>query len=295
MKPLKETLLAGEFAVTAEVGPPKGTEITDFIEKAKLLAPFVNAVNVTDNQGAVMRMSSLAASALLASEGIDVVYQLTCRDRNRLALQSDLLGAHALGIKNSLALTGDYITMGDHPQGKAVFDIDSTHLLQMIEELNVGKDMMGNPLSGSTDLFPGAVVTPSSLPLEPQLMRFEKKIRAGARFFQTQAIFDAEGIKRVMSIAKKYDVKVLAGILLLKSAGMARFLNANIPGVKVPHTVIEELEKACDPLQKGIEIAARQIEELRPLCDGIHLMAMSAEEKVIDILARAGISAQSDI
>lgn len=290
MKPLKEALLAGEFAITAEVGPPKGTDMRAFFEKASLLKPYVNAVNVTDNQGAVMRMSSLAASALLAKEGVDVVFQLTCRDRNRLALQSDILGAYGMGIKNILALTGDYITMGDHPQGKAVFDIDSTHLLQIIEKLNSGADMMGNPLSGATDLFQGAVVTPSSLPLEPQLMRFEKKIKAGARFFQTQAIFDVEGLKKIFTIANKHGAKVLAGIILLKSAPMARFLNNNIPGITVPDHLVEELENASKPIEKGIEIAAKQIEAFRPFCHGIHLMAMGVEEKVIDILSLAGIS-----
>lgn len=289
MKSLKEALLAGEFALTAEVGPPKGTDISDFMEKSRRISPVINAINVTDNQGAVMRMSSLAASALLAKEGIDVVYQLTCRDKNRLAIQSDILGAHVLGIKNILVLTGDYITMGDHPQGKAVFDIDSTHVLQLIEKLNAGTDMMGNSLSGETDLFPGAVVTPSAIPLEPQLMRFEKKIRAGARFFQTQALFDVEGLKRVTAIADKHGAKVLAGIILLKSASMARFLNANIPGVKVPDHIIVELEKASHPLEKGVEIATRQIEEFQSHCHGIHLMAIGAEEKVIDILTLSGI------
>lgn len=290
MKPLKEALLAGEFVITAEVGPPKGTDTTVFIEKARLLSSVVNAVNVTDNQGAVMRMSSLASSALLASDGIDVVFQLTCRDRNRLAIQSDILGANALGIKNILAITGDYITMGDHPQGKAVFDIDSTHLLQIVNNLNTGIDMMGNSLSGAADLFPGAVVTPSSVPLEPQLMRFEKKIGAGAKYFQSQAIFEPEGLKRVVSIAEKHGVKVLAGIILLKSARMARFLNTNIPGVTVPEYIIETLEKASDPLKRGMEIAARQIEEFGPFCHGIHLMALGAEEKTIDILSMAGVS-----
>lgn len=289
MKTLKETLDNNEFAITAEVAPPKGTDTSSFIEKARLLKPRVNAINVTDNQGAVMRMSSLAACAMLASEGIDAVFQATCRDRNRLALQSDLLGAFSLGIKNVLALTGDYITMGDHPSGKAVFDIDSTHLLQATCRLNQGMDMADKKLSGNTDLFPGAVVNPSSNPLEPQLMRFEKKIKAGAKFFQTQAIFDTEGLKRVVHIAEKRGVKVLAGILLLKSAAMARFMNSNIPGVTVPDRYIEMLDGSANPLQTGMEIAASQIDELRSECHGIHLMAMGQEEKVIDIIEMASL------
>ena len=289
MKTLKDILKSGEFAITAEVAPPKGADASSFLKKARLLKPKVNAINVTDNQGAVMRMSSLAACAMLASEGIDTVFQATCRDRNRLALQSDLLGAFSLGIKNVLALTGDYITMGDHPSGKAVFDIDSTHLLQATCKLNQGIDMADKKLNGNTDLFPGAVVNPSSNPLEPQLMRLEKKIKAGARFFQTQAVFDTEGLKRVVDIAEKRDVKVLAGILLLKSAGMARFMNANIPGVIVPDRYIEMLDSSPNPLQTGMEIAASQIDELRPQCHGIHIMAMGQEEKVIDIIEMSGL------
>lgn len=289
MKTLKSILKDGEFAITAEVAPPKGADAASFIEKARLLKSRVNAINVTDNQGAVMRMSSLAACAMLASEGIDAVFQATCRDRNRLALQSDLLGAYSLGIKNVLALTGDYITMGDHPSGKAVFDIDSTHLLQATCKLNQGIDMADKKLKGNTELFPGAVVNPSSNPLEPQLMRFEKKIKAGAEFFQTQAVFDTEGLKRVVHMAEKKGVKVLAGILLLKSAAMARFMNANIPGVNVPDRYIEMLDSSPNPLQAGIEIAASQIDELRNECHGIHIMAMGQEEKVIDIIEMSNL------
>ncbi|MDT8317949.1 MAG: methylenetetrahydrofolate reductase [bacterium] len=289
MKPLRDSLNNGEFAITAEVAPPKGADASAFMEKARLLKPMVNAINVTDNQGAVMRMSSLAACSMLASEGIDAVFQATCRDRNRLALQSDLLGAFSLGIKNVLALTGDYITMGDHPSGKAVFDIDSTHLLQTTCLLNQGIDMADKKLEGNTDLFPGAVVNPASNPLEPQLMRFEKKIKAGARFFQTQAVFDTEGLKRVVHIAEKRGVKVLTGVLLLKSAAMARFMNSNIPGVTVPDRYIEMLDNSLNPLQTGMEIAASQIDELRNECHGIHIMAMGREEKIIDIMQMSGL------
>ena len=289
MKTLRDCLSKGEFAITAEVAPPKGADASSFMEKSRLLKPRVNAINVTDNQGAVMRMSSLAACAMLASEGIDAVFQATCRDRNRLALQSDLLGAFSLGIKNVLALTGDYITMGDHPSGKAVFDIDSTHLLQTACRLNEGLDMADKKLSGNTDLFPGAVVNPASNPLEPQLMRFEKKIKAGARFFQTQAVYDSEGLKKVVDLAEKRGVKILAGILLLKSADMARFMNSNIPGVTVPDRYIKMLDGSLNPLQTGMEIAAAQIDELRSDCHGIHIMAMGREEKITDIMQMSGL------
>ena len=289
MKTLKDCLIKGEFAITAEVAPPKGTDASSFIDKARLLKSKVNAINVTDNQGAVMRMSSLAACAMLVSEGIDAVFQATCRDRNRLALQSDLLGAYSLGIRNVLALTGDYITLGDHPSGKAVFDIDSTHLLQATCRLNDGIDMADKKLKGSTDFFPGAVVNPSSNPLEPQLVRFEKKIRAGAKFFQTQAIYENDGLRRAVDIAEKKGVKVLAGILLLRSAEMARFMNSNIPGVTVPDRYIKMMEKSENPLQTGMEIAAGQINELRDKCHGIHIMAMGREEKIIEIMQMSGL------
>ena len=289
MKPLREALHDGEFAVTAEVGPPKGTDTSAFFDRALLLRERVNAVNVTDNQGSVMRLSPLAACAVLAAAGIDSVFQLTCRDRNRLALQSDLLGASAVGVRNVLALTGDFITMGDHPEAKPVFDIDSTHLLQVITRLNSGFDMKGNRLAGLPDLFPGAVVNPSATPIEPQLLRFEKKMAAGARFFQTQAVFDSEGLKRVTDMAEKRGAKVLAGIILLRSAKMAEFLNRNIPGVRVPERFIGELERSPDPARTGVEIAAGLVEEFRKECHGVHIMALGNGEKVIDILDESGL------
>lgn len=289
MKALSKALRGGDFAITAEVAPPKGADTAAFLAKSRLIKDRVNAINVTDNQGSVMRMSPLATCALLAREDIDPVFQITCRDRNRLALQSDLLGAASFGICNVLCLTGDFITLGDHPQGKAVFDIDSTHLLQVCGKLNSGTDMMDNRLMGKTNFFPGAVVNPAANPLDPQLIKFGKKIKAGAKFFQTQAIYQTDGLRKVVEFANSKDVKVLAGVLLLKSAAMARFLNSNIPGVKVPDEYIHELENSADPLEQGIEIAARQIDALKNECHGVHIMAMGREEKVIDILDLAGL------
>lgn len=290
MRKFKEALEAGEFVITAECGPPKGTDITELKEHAKHLLGKVHALNVTDNQSSVMRAGSLAISKVLLDMGHDPIYQLTCRDRNRLAIQSDLLSAEILGIKNVLCLTGDSVSVGDHKGAKAVFDLESVQLLKVVESLNNGKDMEGNDLKGATSLFPGAVVTPEANPVEPQLMKFSKKVRSGARFFQTQAIYDIEKFKTFVDYSRKFDTKILAGILLLRSAGMANFLNANVPGITVPQHLIDEMKAAGKEkaLDCGMDIAARQIRELKGVCDGVHVMAIGLEDKVPEILKRAG-------
>lgn len=284
---LKEELGSGRFVVTAEICPPRGTDTAQFLEKARLLKGRIAAANVTDNQRAVMRLSSLACSALLLKEGIDPVFQMTCRDRNRIALQSDILGAWVLGVKNILALTGDHVLAGDHREAKAVFDIDSVQLVEVISTLNKGRNMKNTELRGATGFYIGAVVAPEAEPWEPEEIKFEKKINAGARFFQTQAIFDMERFKRFFEASEKFGVKILGGILLLKSAKMAHYLNANVPGVSVPLSIVEELEGATDQLEKGIEIAARQVRELKRFCHGAHIMAIGQEESVLNIIERA--------
>lgn len=286
---LKKALKSGKFTVTAEVGPPKGTDVAEMLKNARLLKDKVDAINITDNQSAVMRMCTLAAGKLILDEGVDIVYQMTCRDRNRLALQSDLLGASVFGMKNVLSLTGDHVNAGDHEDAKAVYDIESVQLLNLIRLLNSGKDMAGNDLHGATDFYPGAVVTPESEPIEPQLWKFERKVKAGARFFQTQAVYDLNKFEEFMKVARKYDVKILAGILLLKSAGMAKFLNKFVPGITVKEELIEELSSVEDQSRKGIEIAVRLIKSLKGLCDGVHVMAIGAEEKVPEILEAASL------
>jgi len=291
MKRFKEALEAGDFVITAECGPPKGTDISELKEHAKHLLGKVHALNVTDNQSSVMRAGSLSISKVLLDMGHDPIYQLTCRDRNRLAIQSDLLSAHILGIRNLLCLTGDSISVGDHKEAKAVFDLESVQLLKVVDTMNKGKDMVGNDLKGATSLFAGAVVTPEANPVEPQLMKFSKKVKVGAKFFQTQAIYDIEKFKTFMEYARKFDTKILAGILLLRSAGMANFLNANVPGITVPQHLIDELKTAGKEkaLDCGMDIAARQIRELKGICDGVHVMAIGLEDKVPEILKRAGV------
>ncbi len=281
---LQQKLDAGNFVVTAEVCPPKGADCSDFLAKATALDGVVDAVNVTDNQGANMRISPLAASTLLVREGIEPILQLTCRDRNRMALQSDLLGAAALGIRNVLALTGDHISFGDHRQAKPVFDLDSVQLLQAISSLSEGRDMNGNPLQGVPVFYAGAAAAPEATPFEPTLVKLEKKVAAGARFLQTQAFFDPEKLRAFREAVAPSGVKVIAGIFLLKSAKMARFVTNHIPGLRVPEQMIAELEDASDPLAQGVAIARRLAGQARSFCDGVHIMAMGREDLIPEII-----------
>lgn len=293
MSKLQEALNSGDFVVTAEIGPPKGTDIEEVIHNIELLKGKVHAANVTDNQSAVMRICSMAICKILLEKGLEPVLQMTCRDRNRIGIQSDLLGAYILGIRNVLCMTGDYVTAGDHKDAKPVYDIESVQLLKLVDALNNGRDMAGNQLKGSTNFYQGAVVTPEANPLEPQLIKFEKKVKAGAKFFQTQAIYDVEKFKEFMRFARQFNVKILAGIVVLKSAGMASFMNKNVPGIRVPKELIEELKSAGKEkaLDTGLNIAARHIKQLKEekICDGVHIMAIGMEEKVPVIMERAGL------
>ncbi len=290
---LKSALESGKFTVTAEVGPPKGTDIKKILHEAEMLKGKVDALNVTDNQSAVMRINSMSFCKLLLDMGHEPILQMTCRDRNRIGLQSDLLGASILGIKNVLCMTGDHPNAGDHKEAKPVYDIESVQLLQIVDALNRGKDMMGNDLLGATDYYQGAVVTPESNPIEPQLMKFEKKVHAGAKFFQTQAIYDIDKFRDFMNSARKFPVKILAGLVLLKSAGMANFMNKFVPGITVPQELIDELKEAGKEkaLDAGIDIMARHIKQLKDenICDGVHIMAIGAEDKVPAIMERADL------
>ena len=289
----KDILNSGKFVVTAEVGPPKGTDIKEMIHHIELLKGKVDALNVTDNQSAVMRICSMAVCRICLDHGVEPILQMTCRDRNRIGLQSDLLGASVLNIKNVLCMTGDHVLAGDHKQAKPVYDLESVQLLGVVNSLNNGKDMSGNDLKGATDFFQGAVVTPEANPLEPQLIKFEKKVKAGAKFFQSQAIYDINRFKEFMKYARRFPVKMLAGIVVLKSAGMANFINNNVPGIRVPQELIDELKAAGKEkaLDTGLNIAARHIKQLKEenICDGVHIMAIGMEDKVPMIMERAGL------
>lgn len=284
MSRLAQALTAGEFVVTTEVAPPKGVDLSAVLETARQLRG-VTAVNVTDNQGANMRMTPLVLAGMLVREGIEPTLQLTCRDRNRMALQSDLLGAAALGVENVLLLSGDHARFGDHPAARSVFDLDSVQLLHGVAALARGEDLAGRPLTGAPRFFPGAAVTPEAEPFELTLQKFRKKAAAGARFFQTQAVFEPQRLEQFMAEANRCEVPVLAGVLLLKSARMAQFLNDRIPGVRVPQRLIERLERAPKPLEEGVAIAREMVAEARRLCQGVHLMTLGQETRIPEILA----------
>lgn len=289
---LKQAFESGKFVITAEAGPLKGIDITEVEEIAKLLKGKVDAVNVTDQQSSVMRLGSLAVSHLLTGWGIEPIYQLTCRDRNRIALQSDLLSAAVLGIQNVMALTGDLPSSGDHPQAKPVYDLDSVSLLKVIQGLNDGKDMMGNELKGKPDFFAGAVVNPGAdteAAYELQILKMEKKIAAGAKFFQTQAIYDPITFAKFMKRVEQYKIPVLAGVIPLKSAGMAKFMNKSVAGVNVPQAMIDKITKAEDKTKTGIEMCGELIKQLKGMCQGVHIMAIGWEKKVPQILETAGL------
>ena len=282
---LKEALNSGRFVVTSEIGPPKGTNIEKMRHHIDLLKDKVDGLNVTDHQSSVMRFPSIGGEPIL---------QMTCRDRNQMALQADLLFAYTRGIRNVLCLTGDAIPVGDHKEAKGVFELDSVQLLRAIRQLEAGQDLGGNDLDGAVEFCAGAIVTPEADPIEPQLIKFEKKIEAGAEFIQTQAIYDLDNFRRFMEYARKFQVKILAGIVLLVSARMAKYMNENVPGISVPQNLIDELAAAPkgEALNTGIQIAGRMIAELKrdSVCDGVHIMAIGKEEVLPDILAAAGMN-----
>ena len=287
----EEKLYADEFLVTTEVGPPKGADTSEMVHHIDLLKDKVDAINITDHQSSVMRFPSLGGCLLVKEHGGEPILQVTCRDRNRLAVQADLLLAYSRGIRNVLCLTGDSIDVGDHKEAKPVFDLDSVQLLRMIRTMESGKDIAGNELKGAPGFCIGASVHPEADFIEPQLIKFEKKVAAGAQFFQTQGIFDLGSLRRFMQYASQFNVKILAGIIVLASARMARYMNDNVPGIIVSQAIIDELasvEKGKG-LQKGIEIAARLIKTIKEenLCHGVHIMAVGNEGIVPDILEAA--------
>jgi len=291
----RETLTTKDFIVTAECGPVKGTNTGKMVEHIELLEDKVDGLNVTDNQSAVMRYPSLGTCLLVKEHGGEPILQITCRDRNRLAIQADLLFAYSRGIDNVLCLTGDSVDVGDHKEAKPVFDLDSVQLIHLVQSLNSGKDMVGNELDGGVDYCIGASATPSADPIEPQLIKLQKKIDAGVDFIQTQAVYDMDDLKRFMEYIHRMDgkVKILAGIVPVVGAKMAAYMNENVPGIFVPQYIIDELSQAPKGtgVSKGIEIAARMIRQIKEekICDGVHIMFIGREERVPDILEAAGI------
>jgi 5,10-methylenetetrahydrofolate reductase len=286
---LCEKIKSGKFIITSEIAPPKGTDVEEILKDAELVKGRVDAINVTDLQSSVMRTGSLAMCKLLIERGLEPIFQITCRDRNRLALQSDLLSAAVFGIQNVLVLTGDHPALGDHPGAKPVFDLDSMQLLGVIRELQSGKDMAGKELKGTPKFCVGAVVNPGADPIEPEIIKMEKKIEAGAQFFQTQAIYEMHLFEQFLEASSHLKTTIIAGIVLLKSAGMEMYINKNVSGVFVPENLIQEMEQAKDKSAKSIEIAARLIKELKPICQGVHIMPIGWDKKVPLVLDVAGL------
>ncbi len=289
---LTELFRKGKCVVTCEVGPPKGIEIEHLLDELESLKDRIDAFNVTDLQSSVMRVGSLATCRLLKDRGMEPVMQLTCRDRNRLALQSDVLSAAVLGIENLLCLTGDHPTLGDHPQAMAVFDLDSVQLLSAVKQLMAGKDMAGNGLEGQSPKFClGAVVNPGADPIEPQIMKMETRVEASAEFFQTQAVYEVDKFASFMQKIEHLKVPVMAGIIFLKSPGMAKFMNENVAGIHVPDEIINELAGVGKEkrVEKSLEISARLIKELKKLCQGIHIMSLGWERHVATVLNMSGL------
>jgi methylenetetrahydrofolate reductase (NADPH) len=295
-RPFREILKTKDFVVTAEAAPVKGSSVSKITEHIELLKDKVDALNVTDNQSSVMRYPSVGVCILIKEHGGEPVLQVTCRDRNRLAIQADLLFAYSRGVSNVLCLTGDSVDVGDHKEAKQVFDLESVQLIHLVHTLNSGKDMAGNELDGGVDFCIGTTATPSADPLGPQLIKAEKKIRAGVSFIQTQAVYELDDLKRFTEFVRGIDdeVKILAGIVPVISAKMAAYMNDNVPGISIPQRLIDELAAAPKGtgVAKGIEIAARMIRQIREerMCDGAHIMFIGREERVPEILEAAGLS-----
>ncbi len=289
---LAQALESGQFTITAEVTPPRGGDVTRTLEAAAGLKGLVHAVNVTDGSRAVMRMSSLAVCRLLLDQGIEPVLQLTCRDRNRIALQAELLGAHALGIPNVLCLTGDPVRAGDQPEARPVNELEAVRLLRLVSSLNAGSDPVKGLLpDGGIQLFCGAAADPHSPSWSGLASRVRRKAEAGARFMQTQMVMHPDALKRfVEEITGPLGIPVLAGVFLLKSARNAQFINRVVPGAAIPEHLIDRLAAAVDPAAEGMVIAAEQIRSYAAIAQGVHLMAVKAEERIPQILKLAGVA-----
>jgi 5,10-methylenetetrahydrofolate reductase len=299
---LERVLAAGHFAVTAEVGPPRGPNPEAMLKKAQAVKGMADAYNVTDNQTAVVRMSSIAASKLLLDQGLEPVMQMVCRDRNRIAMQSDLLGASALGLRNCLCLSGDHQLAGaggklkGHPGAKNVYDVDSVQLLSIVKGLrDEARQEGGDTIDAPTPFFIGAAWTPLGPPETFRAVRLAKKVAAGADFVQTQAVYDlerfAEAMRRVRDMGLTERVAILPGIILPRSAGMLKYMNASVPGINVPEALIKRMSSAADPKEEGFKIAVELIQAVRqiPGVKGVHLQAIEAEHLLPQLAERAGL------
>jgi len=293
---LEKVLEAGKFAVTSEIGPPKSADGNVVRKKTGILKNFVDAANITDNQTAIVRLSSIAAASILLQEGIEPVAQMTVRDRNRIAIQSDILGAAALGVKNVLCLSGDHQKFGNHPSSKNVFDIDSMQLIRMLKDMRDAKKFQcGDEMDVEPRLFIGAAANPFADPFEFRVHRLAKKIDAGVDFIQTQGIYDINRFEKWLEEARSEGltekVYILGGVIPLKSAGAAKYIKNKVAGMIVPDSLIDRMKNAADPKQEGIKIAIETIEQLKDMkgVHGVHIMAIEWEEKVPEIVKESGL------
>lgn len=289
MSALAAKIAAGRFVVTTELTPPKGTDVTDLLVKADALHGLADAINLTDSPRARMALEPRSVARLLIERGLEPIVQFTARDRNRIALQSDLLGAAVLGVRNALFMRGDEPRHGDHVDAKPVFDLSTLQMLEAARALNAGNDMMGNALKGATSVFLGATANPGAPDLAAEIENTRRKVAAGAQFLQTQAIYDVRSLVQFVNAAKLEGVALIAGIIPLKSAKMAAWMNDNIPGIRVPDALIEQMDAASGDveaeLRTSIAITARIIREIKPYCSGIHLMMMGWERHIPAFLA----------
>lgn len=277
------------FLVTSELNPPKGTDLSTLFNKVELLKKSITAFNITDNHTSKMSMSPIAVANLLKTQEIEPIVQLACRDKNRVALQSDILGLSALGIKNILCMTGDHSSIGDDPNSKPVFDLDGISLLKAVSSLRNGKDLANNKLKGAPEIFSGAVANPGSNDIQKEIDRMKQKIEAGAQFFQTQPVYDIKKFESFFNQTKQLNIPIIAGHIMLKSADMANNFNKNIPGVSIPQSIIKNLSEASDKKSKSSNIAIELINELKNMCQGIHLMALGWESLIPNILKETEI------
>ncbi len=291
MTKLEEKIRAKSFVVTTELTPPKGTDLTELFAKADALEGYADAINLTESPRARMAVEPKAVARLLIARGLEPIVQVTARDRNRIAIQADLLGASLLGVGNFLFMTGDNPKNGDHPEAKGVFDLTTLEMLGAARGLREGHDMMGNELKGAPSSFLGATGNPCAADMAFEVENTRRKIDAGAQFMQTQAIYDTDLLERFLDATKLDDTALLAGVIPLKSAKMAAWLNGNVPGIRVPQVLIDEMESAGPEGEaaKGVEIAARIIRQVRKLCAGVHIMAIGWEAKIPEILQASGL------
>jgi len=293
MNRLEKKFRSTDFVVTTELTPPKGIDLLEFFAKADALKSLVDAINITESPRARMAVEPKSVGHLLQDRGIEAIVQITARDRNRIAIQADLLGACLLGMGNFLFMTGDDPKNGDHPEAKGVFDLTTIELLNAARSLRSGRDLSGNELRGTPHMFLGSTINPGSQDPAREVENVRRKIDAGSQFFQTQAIYDIDSLARFLDAAKLGNLPLLAGVIPLKSAKMGVWLNANVPGIQVPSALLEELERAGPDGEapRGIEIAARTIRQLRNICHGVHVMAIGWEHRIPEILGAAGVSA----